>query len=106
MEFVWDTGKRSWQSTSFVRFVTLYQGILHSTNQSATGGVPVQVSAGQTVAGGEERIGSTTTTPMSGGRPSIFLPAEIPLNSVVGQQRLQISELQFDKFTSPSSFMH
>ena len=45
--------------------------------------------------------------PMSAGRPStvvFFLPAEIPQNSMAVQQRLQISELQFDKFPTPSTF--
>ena len=77
---------------------TLYQGILHATTPSATGAVPVQVSTGQLVARGEERIGSTTTMPMSERRPSTMnssLPVEIPQNSMAGQQRLQISELQF-----------
>ena len=35
---------------------------------------------------------------------SSFFPAEIPQNSVAGQQRLQISELQFDTFPTPSTF--
>ena len=30
---------------------------------------------------------------------------EIPLNFIVGQQRQQISELQFDKFPNPQSFL-
>ena len=34
---------------------------------------------------------------------SSSLPAEVPQNSVAGRQKLQISELQFDKFP-PSSF--
>ena len=34
-----------------------------------------------------------------------FLPAEDPQNSMVGQQRQQISELQFDKIPIPSSFL-
>ena len=41
--------------------------------------------------------------PMSQRRPSTmdsFLPAEVPHNSMAGQQRLQISELQFVKFTT------
>ena len=45
--------------------------------------------------------------PMSERRPSTmnpFLPADVQQNSKAGQQRLQISELQFDKFPSPSSF--
>ena len=54
-----------------------------------------------------KRIGSSTPMPMTAGRPSTinsFLPAEIPQNSLAAQQRLQISELQFDKFPSLSSF--
>ena len=88
---------------------TPYQRILHSTTPSATGAVPVQVSTRQLVARGEERIGSTTTMSMSERRPSTmnsFLPVEIPQNSMVGQQRQQISELQFDRFTTPSSFVY
>ena len=38
--------------------------IFHSTNQSATGGIPVQRSTGRPVAKGEERIGSTIPMPM------------------------------------------
>ena len=85
---------------------TPYRGILHASNQSATGAIPVQVSTGTPVARGEERIGSTTAMPMSERRPSTmnsFLPAEIPQNSVAGQQRQQISELQFDSFPTSSS---
>ena len=61
----------------------------------------VQRSTGRLVARGEEWIASTTPMPMSAGRPSTmnsFLPAEIPLNSFAVLQRLQISELQFQKF--------
>ena len=46
--------------------------------------------------------------PMSASRPlttSSTTPVELPQNYVVGQQRLQISELQFDKFPTPSSFL-
>ena len=46
--------------------------------------------------------------PMSARRPSTMsssLPAEVPHNSVAGQQRPQISEFQFDKFPTPSSFL-
>ena len=86
------------------------QGILHSSKPSATGPIPVQVSTGRPVARGEERIGSTATMPMSAGRPSTmripFSPAEVPQNSMAVQQRLQISELQFDEFLTPSSFSY
>ena len=86
---------------------TPYPGILHSTNPSVTGGIPVQISTGRPVARSEEQFGSTTTMPMSAGRPStmiFFLPAEVPQNSLAGQQRLQTSELQFENFPTPSSF--
>ena len=85
------------------------QGILHSTNPSATGAIPVQVSTGRPVARSEERIGSTTPMQMSARRPSTmnsFLPAEVPQNCMAAQQRLQISELPFDKFSTPSSFSY
>ena len=88
---------------------TPYQGFLHSTNPSATGSIPVQVSTGRLVAEGEERIVSTTPMPMSARKPSIinsFLLAEIPQNSMAVQQRQQISELQFDKFPTPASFSY
>ena len=45
--------------------------------------------------------------PIFAARPSTmnsFLPVEFPHNSRVGQQRHQISELQFDKFIGPQSF--
>ena len=44
--------------------------------------------------------------PMNAGRPSTmnsFLPAEISHNSLAVPQRLQISELQFDKFPTSST---
>ena len=50
----------------------------------------------------EERIGSTIPMPMFAGRPSTrscFIPVDTPQKSMVGQQRHQISELQFDNFT-------
>ena len=86
---------------------TPYQGIFHSLNQSSAGAVPVQVSTGTPVARGEERIGSTTPMPMTARRPSTMnsiLPAEVPVNSMADQQRLQISELHFDKFPTPLTF--
>ena len=46
--------------------------------------------------------------PTFAGRPSTIIsliPVEFPQNSVVGQQRQQMSELQFDKFPNPQSFL-
>ena len=42
-----------------------YQGVLHATNQNATGGIPVQVSTGRLVAKGEEQSGNTTKPPQN-----------------------------------------
>ena len=36
---------------------------------------------------------------------SSMIPVEFPQNSMVGQQRQQISEMQFDKFPNPQSFL-
>ena len=83
------------------------QGILHATNQSVTGGIPVQRSTGRPVAKGEEQTGNTIPIPIFERRPSTmkyFSPAVIPQNSMAVQQRLQISELQFDKFHTISKF--
>ena len=86
---------------------TLYQGILHSTNPSATGAIPVQRSTERPVARGEERFRSTTTMPMSARSPStmnFLLPAEVTQNSMAVRQGLQISEHQFIRFPTPSTF--
>ena len=77
------------------------QGIVLSTNPSATSSIPMQASTGRLVARREERIERTTPVPISARRPSTinsFLPAEVPKNSMAEQERLQISELQFGKF--------
>ena len=45
--------------------------------------------------------------PTFAGRPSTsssLIPVDIPQNSMVGQQRQQISKLQFDKFPNPQLF--
>ena len=84
---------------------TPYLGILHSTNQSATGRIPVQKSTGGLVAKSEEQTGNTVPMSSFARTPSTmnsFSPAEIPQNSLADQQRLQSSQLHFDK--SPSTF--
>ena len=88
---------------------TPYQGVLHSWNQSATGGNPVRDSTGKLVARSEERNRETIPTPRLARKPSTmssFFPAEgaYPQNCMADQQRLQISELQFDKFPTQSTF--
>ena len=49
---------------------TPYQGILHSTNQGATGVNPVQKSTWRPLAKGEEQSGSTVPVPGFARRPS------------------------------------
>ena len=86
---------------------TPHQGILHTANPSAIGAIPVQVSTGRPVARGEEPIRSTVPMPSFARGPSTmnaFSPAEQPQKSMADQQRLQISELHFDKFPTPSTF--
>ena len=46
--------------------------------------------------------------PTFAGRPSTVsstTPVDFPQNSMLGQRRQQISELQFDKFPNPQSFL-
>ena len=88
---------------------TPHQGMLHSWNQSATGGNPVRDGAGKPVVRSEERNQEMIPTPSSARRPSTmnsFFPAEgsHPQNYAADQQRHQISELQFYQFPTPSTF--
>ena len=83
--------------------------MLHSWNQSATGGNPVRDSIGKPVARSEERHRETIPTPRFAREPSTmnsFFPAvgTYPQNCVADEQTLQISELQFDKFSTLSTF--
>ena len=64
---------------------------------NAAGEAPALISTGRLVAR-EEEIGSTIPMPTFARRPptvSSFKLVDIPQSSVVGQQRQQISELQF-----------
>ena len=83
--------------------------MLRSWNQSATGDNPVRENTGKPVARSEERNRETIPTPRFGRRPSTinsFFPAGrvYPQNYVTDQSGPQISELQFDKFHTPSTF--
>ena len=51
---------------------------------------------------------NTIPMPTFAGRPSTFsskIQVEFPKNSMVGEQRQQISELKFDNFPNPQSFL-
>ena len=62
---------------------------------------------GTSFARDDEQNKGTIPMQMFARRPSTMsssIPVEIPQNSMVGQQRQLISELQFDKFLTPASF--
>ena len=71
------------------------------------GSVPQALGTGTSFARDEERNRGTIPMPTLARRPltiSPFIPVAIPQNSIVGQQRQQISELPFDKLPTPQSF--
>ena len=79
------------------------EGIHHSTTQGTAG----PIGTGTLVAIDEDRNMGTNPMPTFARRPSTMSslsPVDIPQNSIVGQQRQQISELQFDKYPTPQSF--
>ena len=63
----------------------------------------------KTVHTSEDRLNQgTIPMPTFAPRPSTMsstMPVELPQNYMVGQQRQQISELHFDKFPNPQSFL-
>ena len=70
--------------------------------------VPVHSGTGIPVARDEDRIRGTIPMPTFASRPSTMnslLPVDIPQNSMVGQQRQQVSEMQFDKFLIYNHFL-
>ena len=81
-----------------------HKGVLHSLNQSATGENTVRERTGKPVARSEERNQETFPTRRFARIPSkmnSFFPAEgvYPQNYMADQSKLEISELQFGKFT-------
>ena len=83
----------------------LCQGIHHSTTPGDAGSVPVHIGTETLVAREEDRIRGTIPKSTFARRPSTMsslIPVDIPQNSLFGQQRQQISELQFDKFPTRS----
>ena len=85
-----------------------YQRIHRSTTPGATGSVPMDIGTGTLVARDEYLNRGTIAMPTFARRPSTIsslFPVDIPQNSIVGQQRQQISELQFDKFPTLSTLI-
>ena len=84
----------------------IHYGVAHKT-QSETESVPRATRTGTSFARDDEQNEGTIPMPMFARRPSTTsssIPVEIPQNPMVGQQRQQISELQFGKFPTPHSF--
>ena len=96
------------QCSTFDSSPNHYQGIHHSTTPGVPGSIPVHIGTGTPVARDEDQNRGTIPMPTIARRPSTmnsFFPVDIPQNSMVGQQRQQISELQFDKFPTSSTFI-
>ena len=77
------------------------QGIHPCAPQRERGSVPQATGSGTLLARDDKQNRDTIPMPTFAGRPSTvssLMPVGFPQNSMVGQQRQQISELQFDKF--------
>ena len=70
--------------------------------------IPHQRKEKASLTSGDGQNCGTIPMPTFASRPlttSSTIPVELPQNYVVGQQRQQMSELQFDKFPTPASFL-
>ena len=96
-------GKRFWQSTSssfFKEFLTLSIRVLQvETPSRRVQGDLLRKVKNKLEAQFQCRVLQENHQP-----GFFFFPAEVPQNSLANQQRLQISELQFDKFPILSTF--
>ena len=102
MEYFWTTGIRFPYSSR-----NHYQGIHHFATPGATGSVPAHIGTGTPVARDENRLRGTIPMPTFARRSTMssLIRVDIPLNSMVGQQRQQKSGPQFHKFLSLSTFL-
>ena len=83
------------------------QGIHPCAPQRERGSVPQATGSGTLFARHDKQNRDTIPMPTCAGRPSTMssvILVKFPRNCMVGQQRQQISELQFDTFTNPQSF--
>ena len=84
-----------------------HQGIHHCETPRETGSVPVQLIQGLLSQEMTIELGAQFPMPTFArwsSTMSSLLPVENSQTSVVGQQRQQVSELQFDKFPTLSTF--
>ena len=82
---------------------------IHSgASQRERGSVPQTTGTDTFFTRDDKQSRGTIPMPAIARRPSTMsslIPVELPQNSMVGQQRQQILELQFDKFPNPQSFL-
>ena len=90
---------------SVINFLHLVrQGIIRHDTRREKESVPQAIGTGTSFARDDEQNKGTIPMPMFARRPSTvssLIPVDIPQNP----QRQQISELQFDKFPTPHSFL-
>ena len=85
-----------------------HQGIHHCAPQRERGSVPQAAKSETLFARDDKQNRGTIPMPTLAGRPSTMssaIPVDFLQNSMVGQQRQQISELQFDTFPDPLTFL-
>ena len=81
-------------------------GAVAQESRRETESVPRAIRTGTSFARDDEQNKGTIPMPMfAPSTMSSSIPVEIPQNPMVGQQRQQISELQFDNFPTPASFL-
>ena len=84
------------------------QGIHCCATPRETGSVPQTTGTGTSFTRDEEQNRGTFPMPTFARRPSTMsslIPVAVQQNCMVGQQQQQMSELQFDKFPTPTSFL-
>ena len=99
MESIRSAGKRFWKSTFYFYSPTDFPQRISSDHQP---------KGKASLTSGDGQNCGTIPMPTFASRPlttSSTILVELPQNCVVGQQRQQMSELQFDKFPSPASFL-
>ena len=86
----------------------IIKGIHPCAPQREWRSIPQATRTGTLFARDDKQNRDTIPMPTFARRPSSvssLIPVEFPQNSMVGLQRQQISELQFDKFFNPQSFL-
>ena len=102
MESIWITGKRFWKAI-FTRLIHL-EIFLKEFHLKTCAEIEKQYltnlrGRASLTSGDGQNYGAIPMPTFASG------PVELPQNYVVGQQRQQMSELQFDKFPNPQSFL-